>query len=156
MTTTARRASLVLLAVLGLAVAGSLAAFQVGLVRLVWDPIFGSTSSERVLTSAVSRATPVPDAVLGSAAYAAEVALGLIVLATGRRAAVVGLAILAGLGASASVVLVALQPIVAGAWCSLCLLSAAISIGLAVGAISEARNPPSPSRSRGRQEVFQP
>jgi uncharacterized membrane protein len=130
---------LVVLAILGVVIASYLTAFQVGLVRHVWDPLFGA-GSERVLTSAISRLLPLPDASFGAGAYLLDALLALaIVLDLGpERRLRLALAGVATLGALASVVLIVLQPLVAHAFCSLCLASAAISIALAIGAVAEA------------------
>jgi uncharacterized membrane protein len=130
---------LVVLAILGVVIASYLTAFQVGLVRHVWDPLFGA-GSERVLTSAISRLLPLPDASFGAGAYLLDALLALaIVLDLGpERRLLLALAGVATLGALASVVLIVLQPLVAHAFCSLCLASAAISIALAIGAVAEA------------------
>jgi len=137
--TSSRVAGLIVLALIGVAIAAYLAAFQIGLVGRVWDPLFGS-GSERVLTSAIARLLPVPDAALGGAAYAVDAILG-IAIATGAgpdRPLRLALATVASLGAVTSVVLTVLQPLVAHAFCSLCLASAAVSIALAIGAVAEA------------------
>lgn len=118
------------LAVLGCCVALYLASYQLGLLPTVWDPIFGSASSQAVLTSPLSRALPLPDALLGGAAYVCEACLALtagrdrwrfhprLVLAYG--------VVLAGL-ALTSLGLVVMQVVVLRSACSLCLTSAAIS-----------------------------
>ena len=69
-----RAVGLVILALIGLGVSLALAAFQLGIVNGVWDPIFGN-GAQRVLTSPISRALPVPDAVIGAAAYVVEGAM---------------------------------------------------------------------------------
>ena len=134
-----RTSGLVVLALLGAAIASYLTAFQVGLVHHVWDPLFG-VGSEHVLASAVSRLLPLPDASLGAAVYLLDAVLAsAIVLRVGpQRPVRRALAVVATLGALASLVLVVLQPLVAHAFCSLCLASAAISIALAIGAVAEA------------------
>jgi uncharacterized membrane protein len=121
------------LASVGLAVAAYLAACQLGLAR-PWDPIFGLASSARVLHSALARALPVPDAVLGTAGSAAEIVTGLaggrtrwrthpwLVLSFGAVAA--GLA-LVGIG------LIGMQVLFVHSACTLCLASALVSIGVA-------------------------
>jgi uncharacterized membrane protein len=134
-----RRAGVLLVvAFVGFAVSAYLAAFQLGLLATVWDPIFGS-GSERVLTSAVSRLLPVPDATLGAAAYAVDALLAAALLARPDApvSLAAALAVVATLGAMAGLVLVLLQPLVARALCSLCLVSAALSLALAVGAATE-------------------
>ncbi len=127
------------LALVGLPIALYLAAYQFGLVAHVWDPFFGS-GSERVLTSKVSQAFPVPDAFLGALGYLADIVTGLIggearwrthpwaVLLFG--ATVLGMA-------AAGVVLIVAQPLLVGTWCTLCLASAVISLSMVVPALDE-------------------
>ena len=130
------------LALAGAAISGYLALFELGLIPMVWDPLFGS-GSEQVLTSAPARALPIPDAVLGVAGYLAEAVLAVaahltdggasrrLTIALGALAAVMGLTALG---------LVALQALVVSAWCALCLASAFISLSIASVAIPDALN----------------
>lgn len=123
------RAPLVALGLVGMAVAGYLSLYQLGLTSSVWDPIFGA-GSEKVITSAVSRALPVPDAALGVVAYLADVLLASVggrhrwetdpwlVVADGL--VVLGL-VLTGLALTVT------QLFVFHAGCTLCLVSAAVS-----------------------------
>jgi uncharacterized membrane protein len=133
------RLPLVLLALGGCGVAAYLTLYQVGLFQTVWEPFFG-TGSRTILHSSVAQFLPIPDAALGALAYLLEAACGLLggtarwrtapwlVLAYG------GLVGLLGLG---SVALLIAQPVAFGAWCTLCLVSAAISIGLLGPALRE-------------------
>jgi hypothetical protein len=108
------------LATVGLAIAGYLTLVQLGVLARVWDPLFGEASSGAVL----DLTSPVPDAAAGTVAYATEV-----VLLLGRRArTLLGLLLLTG--AVTSVALIAIQPVVVGHWCTLCLASAATSFAL--------------------------
>ncbi|NUS00059.1 MAG: vitamin K epoxide reductase [Kribbellaceae bacterium] len=125
-----RRVPVIVLSLMGFAVALTLTLFQVGVLDSVWDPFFGD-GSRRVLTSSVSQALPIPDASLGAVAYLLEAILESlggtnrwqdhpwIVAAAGLVAAGLGLAALA---------LIATQALVVGAFCTLCLCSAAISL----------------------------
>lgn len=122
---------MLVLAFLGCGISTYLTLYQWHLTAVVWDPVFGSHSSERVLTSALSRALPVPDATLGAVAYLVEA--GATLMGGDHRwertpavVLVYGL-ILAGL-ALTSCVLVLLQLLVVRALCALCLASAAVSI----------------------------
>jgi uncharacterized membrane protein len=136
-----RTTALVVLAIVGLAISGYLAAFQLGAIGDVWDPLFGD-GSRRVLTSAVSRLLPVPDASVGATAYAVDAVLGLwlLVRPDAPAPAVALLAAVTSVSATVAVVLVVLQPLVARSLCSLCLVSAGVSLALAVGAVTEARD----------------
>jgi uncharacterized membrane protein len=127
------------LALLGAAIASYLTLYQAGLIRHVWDPFFG-VGSQLVLNSWVSRTLPIPDAALGVLAYLVEVilvALGgsarwrtrpWIVLTLGAAVCVFGVT---------SLLLVIAQPTLFHAWCTLCLISAAISLALVGPAVDE-------------------
>jgi uncharacterized membrane protein len=121
-----------LLALLGCAIATYLTLYQWHVTTSVWDPVFGSTSSQAVLTSPISRALPVPDATLGAVAYLLEAGLA----AAWPRHRAFGqllLVVLAGL-AVVGLALVLVQVLLVHAMCTLCLCSAAISwINAAVG-----------------------
>jgi uncharacterized membrane protein len=136
-----RAVGLVILALIGLGVSLALAAFQLGIVNEVWDPIFGN-GAQRVLTSPISRALPVPDAVIGAAAYAVEAVLGTALVFGVRRAAIVAatLAVASVMAAVVGIALAVAQPVVAHAGCTLCLISTAVSVVLAAGASAEARD----------------
>jgi uncharacterized membrane protein len=143
-----RRVVAIVLALTGCAVATVLALFQLGVLHSVWEPLFGD-GSRRVLTSQLSRMLPVPDAALGAAAYLAEAVLaGLgsparprIVVAAGAVAAGLGLA---GLG------LLAVQAFIVGAFCTLCLVSAVLSLTIAALVVPEAGTTVARLRSAAR------
>jgi hypothetical protein len=93
----------------------------------VWDPFF-DRSTERVLTSKVSRAWPVSDAGLGAMTYMIEVLMGLMGDARRWRTMpwmVAGFGLVVVPLGVVSIALVIMQPVVVGAWCSLCLFTAA-------------------------------
>lgn len=124
----AKRGRLMVLAFAGFVVACYLALYQVGVFSEVWDPFFpeGSPKVLHLLDL-------VPDAAAGALAYLTEIAL----LSVGgrerwRAAPWIPLALGAVIisGALVSVALVLIQPLVAGAWCTLCLTSAAISFAI--------------------------
>jgi vitamin K epoxide reductase family protein len=125
-----KRVQVAVLAVVGFSIAGYLAAYQAGLFRQVWEPFFGN-GSNRVLHSFVAAMLPVPDAALGAIGYAIEFVASLIGTAERWRSRpklvlVYGL-IVAGMG-MAGLALLALQAFVLHAFCTLCLVSAIISI----------------------------
>ena len=84
-----------------------------------------------MLHSPVSEALPVPDALLGLGAYLAEAALETVVLARGSHKARLALGVLVAGMALTALMLIGLQALVVGSWCSLCLGSAAISLTVA-------------------------
>jgi uncharacterized membrane protein len=126
------------LALAGLVVSVYLAAYQLGLLGHVWDPVFGSRASRAVLHSVVDRLLPVPDALLGASAYAAEVGLGLAVLVTARRLVHWAYGLLALGMAVVSLGLVLLQALIVHHGCSLCLVSAVASWLVAALVVPEA------------------
>lgn len=135
-----RRSIICALAVVGCLVSVYLACFQVGIVTVVFDPVFGSGSSEAVLKSSFSRALPVPDAAVGALAYLVEIVLDSV---GGERRYLTRpwLVLLFGFvalsAAATGVFLLALQAFVVGAFCALCLTSAVISWLIFVLSLSE-------------------
>lgn len=124
------RIPIALAALVGFGIATYLTLFQLKVIGSVWEPFFGD-GSRTILTSGVSRALPIPDAALGATGYLLDAVAGM----TGGRqrwrtmpwiVVLFGLAV-GPLGA-VSVMLVVFQPVLYGAWCSLCLASAAISL----------------------------
>ena len=104
-----------------------MAAYQLGYINQIWDPIFHN-GTLNVITSTISKAFPVSDAGLGAAAYTIEALMGCkggisrwhtmpwMVLLFGILVVPVGLT---------SIILILLQPLVVGSWCFWCLLTAA-------------------------------
>ncbi|HEX3721675.1 MAG TPA: vitamin K epoxide reductase family protein [Nitrolancea sp.] len=135
-----RRFVLAAFALVGFVVAGYLALYQFGVISTVWEPFFGQ-GSHKVLDSGLSRSLPVPDAALGAAVYLTDALLTLIggenrwrthpwiVLGNG--------AVALGLGVT-GVILLIVQPIAYESYCTLCMLSAFISINLVGPTMEEA------------------
>jgi uncharacterized membrane protein len=122
-----QRLPIIALAFVGLYISRYLTAYQLEHIGLAWDPVFGD-GTERVITSSVSRAWPVPDAGIGALTYMLEILTGFI--GSRRRwRTMPWLVILFGvmivpLGA-VSIFFIVIQPIVIGTWCTLCLVAAA-------------------------------
>jgi uncharacterized membrane protein len=137
----AERAPAAALAFLGFGIATYLALNQVGVIRHVWEPLFGN-GSLLVLHSSLSRLLPVPDAALGAFGYLVE---GITALIGGneRWRALPWMTVIFGLVAlgmaCVSVALIICQPLVAHAWCTLCLCSACISFLIVGPALTELR-----------------
>jgi hypothetical protein len=121
-----QRVPIIALGLVGFFIARYLATYQLGYRDTAWDPIFGD-GTRRVLESDISKAFPVSDAGLGAVTYLLEVLVGS--LGGPRRwrsmpwAVMLFGVIVVPLGAT-SIVLVILQPIGVGAWCTLCLAAA--------------------------------
>lgn len=104
-----------------------MAAFEMGYIDSIWDPVFGKGTMD-VITSKISRDFPVPDAGLGALCYTLEALLGWqggvrrwaempwLVLGFGFLVIPVGIV---------SITLIVLQPVSVGAWCFWCLATAA-------------------------------
>jgi hypothetical protein len=134
-TALSRRALLAALALAGLVVAGYLTLFQLDAFASVWDPFFDSRT-------VLELTAPVPDALAGVLAYGLE----LVLLALGGRDrwrtlpwTCLALGAVLSAGAVVSLALIVIQPAVAHAWCTLCLVSAALSLLLLALGIGEAR-----------------
>lgn len=122
-----QRAPIIALAFVSFLASRYLAAYQLGHISEVWDPFFAD-GTKRVLKSEVSRAWPISDAGLGAVTYAIEVLMALMGdprrwrtmpwMVAGFGVVVVPLGIV-------SIVLIILQPLAVGAWCSICLFTAA-------------------------------
>lgn len=104
-----------------------MAAFQLGYISTMWDPIF-ENGTYKVITSDLSKSFPVSDAGLGAFAYSIELLMTFkggvqryrtmpwIVFLFGILVVPVGIV---------SILLIMCQPLVVGAWCFWCLLTAA-------------------------------
>ena len=128
-----RRGLLAVLALAGLIDALYLTLYQWD-AWSVWDPFFNSST-------VLDLTHPVPDALAGVLAYAAE----LLLLSLGGRDrwrtlpwTCLALGAVLSAGATVSIALLVIQPAVAGTWCTLCLLSAALSLALFALGIGEA------------------
>jgi hypothetical protein len=121
---------MIVLAFISLLMARHLAAFQLGYIDTIWEPFFGD-GTVRVLTSDVSRAWPVSDAGLGTLAYTLEMLMGWMGGKTRWRTmpwmVTFFFILVVPLGIT-SIVLVILQPISVGYWCTLCLGTAALML----------------------------
>lgn len=105
----------------------------------MWEPFFGD-GSRVILGSSVSRTLPLPDAALGAAGYLVDAVTGAIGGRSRWRtmpwmAVVFGMAV--GPPGAVSILLVILQPVLYHSWCTLCLLSAVISVAMIGPAMDE-------------------
>jgi nucleoside-diphosphate-sugar epimerase len=125
-----QRLPIIALAFVGLYFSRYLTAYQLGHIGEAWDPFFGD-GTERIITSDLSRAWPVPDAGVGALTYMLEILTGLIgsrrrwrtmpwmVLLFGIMIVPLGIV---------SIFFIIIQPIAIGTWCTLCLLGAAAMV----------------------------
>lgn len=134
-----QRAPMIALAFIGWLGSRYLAAFQLGYIPTVWDPFFGDGTA-KVLTSDVSKMFPISDAGLGAAAYTIEMLMGWMGgkdrwrtmpwMVTFFFILVVPLGVV-------SIVLVILQPVAVGHWCSICLFTALVMLLMIPVAVDE-------------------
>jgi len=134
-----QRIPIAALACVGWFISRYLAAYQLGYIDQIWDPVFGEGTLD-VITSSISRSFPVSDAGLGAMAYTLEVLLtckgGVRRWRTMPWMVVVFGILVVPLGLT-SIVLIVLQPVVVGAWCFLCLVTALCMVIMVPLAIDE-------------------
>jgi hypothetical protein len=121
---------MIVLGFLGLVVSRYLAAFQMGYLSGVVDPLFGR-SSEHVLNSSMSLSLPISDAGVGAVAYTFEFLMGFMGSPSRWRTmpwmvALFGILVIP-LG-FVHIFLVVSQPITVGAWCFFCIVAACIML----------------------------
>lgn len=134
-----QRIPIVLLACVGVGIAGYLALYQLKILDTVYEPFFGDDSI-KILNSKISNILPIPDAALGAFGYLVDAVTGVI---GGQKrwrtmpwiVIVFGLAV--GPLGFVSVMLVVFQPVLFSAWCTLCLASAVISVAMIGPAMDE-------------------
>lgn len=134
-----QRLPVIKLGIIGMFISRYLAAYQLGYIDTVWDPVFGDGTRE-VITSSVASFFPVPDAGLGCFAYTIEVLLGLKGGQNRWRTMpwmVISFVFLVVPLGIVSIILVILQPLLVGAWCFLCLCTATAMMTMIVFAIDE-------------------
>lgn len=125
-----QRIPIIVLAVLGFFIASYLALYQLRVFGSVWEPFFGN-GSVKILNSPISHALPIPDGALGALGYLADAVGGAV---GGRRRwktmpwIVVFFGIAVGPLGLISIMLVVFQPVLFNAWCTLCLVTAVISV----------------------------
>jgi uncharacterized membrane protein len=138
-----QRIPICLLAGVAFLIATYMALYQWRLIGDVWDPVFGA-QTRHVLDSETSesmrRWMRIPDAALGAIAYLGDALFGLAG-STRRWQYRPWMVILFGIDVIplgiVSAVLVVMQGAVVGAWCFLCLVTAAISLVLVLLAYDE-------------------
>lgn len=121
-----QRMPIIALGLVGFFLSRYMAAYQLGHIDSAWDPVFGR-GTEIVLESDISRMFPVSDSGLGASVYMLEVLM--VLMGDPRRwrtmpwmVAFFGILVVP-LGVT-SIVLVILQPLAVGEWCTLCLVAA--------------------------------
>jgi nucleoside-diphosphate-sugar epimerase len=126
-----QRLPIIALGLFGFFIARYLAAYQLGHVNAVWDPIFDGAlarnGSEHIITSDVSKAWPIADAGLGASAYMIEALMGAMGSGTRWRTMpwmVMFFFILVVPLGGVSIFFILIQPVIIGTYCTLCLIAA--------------------------------
>ncbi|HZT41982.1 MAG TPA: vitamin K epoxide reductase family protein [Chthonomonadaceae bacterium] len=133
-----QRLPVIALALVNCGIAAYLAACQIAGSH-AWDPIFGNGAT-RVLQSDVARSFPISDAALGAGAYLLEALSGSLGGEERWRThpwLVLTFGILVVPLSVVSIVLMILQPVVVHAWCTLCLVAAALMLVMVTAALDE-------------------
>jgi uncharacterized membrane protein len=134
-----QRTPIIAFAFVGFFISRYLAAYQLGHLPAIWDPFFPD-GTRRVLDSEVSLAWPISDAGLGAISYLLEALTGFLGDARRWRTMpwmVIVFGILVVPLGVVSIVLVILQPLAVGAWCTLCLVTAAAMLVMIAPALDE-------------------
>ena len=125
-----QRGPIIALSLVAFLMARYMAGHQLGYYEGVWDPFFGA-GTFHVLNSDVSKAWPISDAGLGAAAYLIEALSGFMGGQQRWRTmpwmVLMFFVLVVPLGIT-SIILVMLQPISVGAWCTLCLATALLML----------------------------
>lgn len=140
-----QRVPIAILAMVGFLISSYLALYQWKLIGSAWDPFFGD-QTQKVLDSDVSHRMwsflRIPDASLGALAYLGDAIYGLVG-STRRWQYRPWMVVLFGIDVIplgiVSSVLVFMQGAVVGSWCTLCLVTAVISLILVRMAFDEVR-----------------
>ncbi|QTE43807.1 vitamin K epoxide reductase family protein [Mucilaginibacter rubeus] len=121
-----QRTPIIILGWIGFFCSRYLTAYQLGYIHHAWDPFF-SMGTEKVLTSSVSKSFPISDAGLGNLSYTIEALMGYMGMSNRWRTmpwmvSFFGILVIP-LGVI-SIVLITLQPVSVGHWCTICLTTA--------------------------------
>lgn len=134
-----QRVPIVLLALVGFAIATYLALYQLDIIGSVWEPFFGD-GSRIILNSRVSHILPIPDAALGAFSYLLDAVTGVIG-GRGRWRSMPWIVVIFGVAVgplgAVSIMLVVFQPVLYDSFCTLCLASAVVSVAMIGPAMDE-------------------
>jgi hypothetical protein len=121
-----QRAPMIAFGFVGWLISRHLAAYQLGYIETIWEPFFRD-GTRRVLTSEMSQMWPISDAGLGAVAYTFEMLMAWMGGRTRWRSmpwmVTFFFILVVPLGLT-HILLVISQPVVVGAWCTLCLAAA--------------------------------
>ena len=131
--TAAQRLPIAALGLIGLLISRMLTAYQLGHIDHVWEPFFAGNpldpknGTEEIITSAVSKAWPIPDAGLGAISYTIEILMAVMGTRDRWRTMpwmVTFFGILVIPLGVVSIYFIIIQPIVIGTWSTPALIAA--------------------------------
>ena len=136
-----QRGPIIALAIVSFFISRYLTGYQLGYINHAWDPFFsGGEGTRKVLDSDISKMFPISDAGLGALAYLLEALSGFMGGRSRWRTmpwmvAMFGFLVVP-LGAT-SIILMMLQPVAVGHWCTLCLITAGLMLAMIPLAVDE-------------------
>jgi uncharacterized membrane protein len=134
-----KRIILLILAAVGFCVALYLGLYELKMFPHVWEPFFGNGTNE-VLRSSFSRSLPIPDGLLGAFGYLCDiilVSIGSEIRWKSKPWVVILYSILVVMMGLVSIFLLILQAFIVNAWCTLCLVSTALSLSMVIPVMHE-------------------
>jgi hypothetical protein len=127
-----KRLPLLVFALAGFFIALYLGLYQLHFFNKVWEPFFGN-GTRAILESSFSRSLPIPDGLVGAFAYLCDIILVSIGSENrwqSKRWIVILYSIVVAIMGLVSIFLVILQAFILHSWCTLCLMSAALSLSM--------------------------
>jgi nucleoside-diphosphate-sugar epimerase/uncharacterized membrane protein len=144
--TGAQRLPIAAMGLIGLLIARMLTAYQLGHVDYAWEPFFAGNpldpknGTEEIITSAVSKAWPIPDAGLGAVSYTLEILMAVMGTRDRWRTMpwmVTFFGILVIPLGVVSIYFIIIQPIVIGTWSTPALIAALVMLIMIPFALDE-------------------
>lgn len=136
-----KRTPLLLMAIAGFLIALYLGLYQLHVFSTVWEPFFGN-GTNAVVKSSFSQSLPIPDGLLGAFGYLCDIVLVSIGDNSRWKSkpwAVILYSILIAMMGLVSILLIIAQPVFLNTFCTLCLVSAILSLGMVIPAMQEFR-----------------
>lgn len=136
-----KRTPLLLMAIAGFLIALYLGLYQLHVFSTVWEPFFGN-GTNAVVKSSFSKSLPIPDGLIGAFGYLCDIIL--VSIGDGVRWktkpwAVILYSILVAMMGFVSILLIIAQPVFLHTFCTLCLVSAILSLSMVIPVMHEFR-----------------
>ena len=134
-----KRTPLLIMALAGFLIALYLGLYQLHVFPKVWEPFFGN-GTNAVVKSSFSRSLPIPDGLLGAFGYLCDIVLvsiGDSVRWKTKPWAVILYSILIAMMGLVSILLIIAQPVFLHTFCTLCLVSAILSLSMVIPVMHE-------------------